>query len=125
MDQITHEMRLAHWKSIISKCHARPEGQTARQWLAQQGINEKQYYYWQRRIRKEAHDQLAGLLPADTNTSGLMFAEIPLTGSIAPAEPSPFRPDVVIRSSKVTIELSNSVSEQLLNRILGGFANAQ
>ena len=125
MDQITHEMRLAHWKSIISKCHARPEGQTARQWLAQQGINEKQYYYWQRRIRREAHDRLAGLLPADADASSLIFAEIPMTAATKLADPPSFRPDVVIRSSKVTIELSNSVSERLLNRILGGFANAQ
>ena len=41
MDQITYEMRFAHWKSIISKCHACPEGQAAKQWLAQQGIREE------------------------------------------------------------------------------------
>ena len=96
-----------------------------RQWLAQQGINEKQYYYWQRRIRREAHDRLAGLLPADADASSLIFAEIPMTAATKLADPPSFRPDVVIRSSKVTIELSNSVSERLLNRILGGFANAQ
>lgn len=106
MDQITHEMRLVHWKSIISKCHARPEGQTAKQWLAQQGIGEKQYYYWQRRIRKATHDQLTGLLPVDTDTPKLIFAEIPLNGYAKPAEPSAFRPDVVIRAPKVTFELA-------------------
>ncbi len=41
MDNTTHEMRLAGWKKIIDNCQARPEGQTVKQWLAEQGIQEK------------------------------------------------------------------------------------
>ena len=41
MDNTTHEMRLAGWKEIIDNCQARPEGQTVKQWLAEQGIQEK------------------------------------------------------------------------------------
>lgn len=33
MDKTTHEVRLAYWKNIARKCHARPEGQTAASWL--------------------------------------------------------------------------------------------
>ena len=43
MDEITHEVRLEQWKHIISECLARPEGQTAKQWLAEKGIPEKTY----------------------------------------------------------------------------------
>ncbi|MBR3244267.1 MAG: IS66 family insertion sequence element accessory protein TnpB [Parasporobacterium sp.] len=124
MDHITHEMRLANWKTVIEQCHARPEGQTVKQWLAEHEINEKRYYYWQRRIRKEAYAQLSGNLPAVGCASDLTFAEL----SFAPhmtGSPTPFKPDAVIRSSKVTIELSNSISDQLLSRILGGLAHAQ
>ena len=46
MNNTTHEMRLAGWKKIIDNCQARPEGQTVKQWLAEQGIQEKNYYYW-------------------------------------------------------------------------------
>ena len=35
MDHITHEMRLANWKSIIEQCHTRPEGKTIKQWLSE------------------------------------------------------------------------------------------
>ena len=125
MDKITHDMRIANWRSIIEQCHARPEGQTAREWLAEQEINEKQYYYWQRRIRKEAYDQLTGSLPAGTNPSGLSFMEIPNSGFTLSTDSNSFKPDVVIRSTNVTVELSNSVSDQLLTRILGGLSNAQ
>ena len=50
MDTITHEIRLANWKSLIEQCNSRPEGQTAKQWLADHGISEKQYYYWLRMV---------------------------------------------------------------------------
>ena len=120
MDTITHEMRMANWKPIIEQCHARPEGQTARQWLAERGISEKQFYYWQRRIREDAYNQLAGVEP-----SRLRFMEIPSSGFSISAGQSHFQPDVIIRSAKVTIELSNSVSDQLLTRLLGGLANAK
>ena len=124
MDHITHEMRLANWKTVIEQCHARPEGQSAKQWLAEHDINEKRYYYWQRRIRKEAYTQLSGTLPAVGCTSELAFAELTFTPGSAGAS-SQFKPDAVIRSSKVTIELSNTISEQLLSRILGGLVHAQ
>ena len=44
MDQCTHEVRLQYWKNIISQCQARPEGQSAKQWLADNGICEQTYY---------------------------------------------------------------------------------
>lgn len=28
MDQITHELRLANWQTIVTNCFARPEGQS-------------------------------------------------------------------------------------------------
>ena len=33
MDQRTHEVRLQHWKNIVSQCQLRPQGQTAKQWM--------------------------------------------------------------------------------------------
>ena len=123
MDHITHEMRLANWKSIIEQCHARPEGKTIKQWLSEQGIHEKQYYYWQRRVRKEAYDQMKNL-PVMESASSLAFAELPYRSAMSQSV-AQFKPDAVIRSSKVTIELSNSISDHLLSRILGGLGHAQ
>ena len=59
MDKITHEIRLSNWKAVIEQCSLRPEGQTVKQWLADNGINEKTYYYWQRRIRGFRADKSA------------------------------------------------------------------
>ena len=59
MDACTHDVRLNQWKLIIEQCQSRPDGQTARQWLAENGVQEKTYYYWLRRVRKEVYSQLS------------------------------------------------------------------
>ena len=59
MDTCTHEVRLNQWKLIVEQCQNRPEGKTARQWLAENGIQEKSYYYWLRKVRKKAYSQLS------------------------------------------------------------------
>ena len=46
MDQIIHDVRTAQWAEIVRKCHERPENQSAQNWLNENGINEKQYYYY-------------------------------------------------------------------------------
>ena len=40
MDQITHDVRSSQWLEIITQCQNRPEGTTAKQWMADNGISE-------------------------------------------------------------------------------------
>ena len=140
MDQSTHEVRLASWKDIILQCHNRPAGMTARAWLAENGINEKQYYYYQRTIRSEVFEEMkagtqdrqdsssaAGQLPAVRERGAVTFAEIPQEtvdsvireiSSPAASVQSIRQPDAVVHTSCGTIELSNSISDSLLRSIL-------
>ena len=62
MDQLTHTVRRSNWINIIRQCQDRPAGTTAKQWLAENDISEKSYYYWLRKIRREVCEQdgLAG-----------------------------------------------------------------
>ncbi len=53
MDQLTHAVRRPNWINIIQQCQARPADTAARQWLAENGISEKSYCYWLRKIRRE------------------------------------------------------------------------
>ena len=46
MDITTHEIRSDTWKTIIQNCQSRPAGTTVKQWLDENGISEKSYYYW-------------------------------------------------------------------------------
>ncbi len=45
MDQITHTIRSSKWKGIIMQCQNRPVEMSAKQWMAENHISEKSYYY--------------------------------------------------------------------------------
>ena len=131
MDEITHEVRLEQWKHIISECLARPEGQTAKQWLAEKGIPEKTYYYWQRRVRKEAYalakkedctimSATAANVP---NRPQVSFAEMPFH-PVGETPLNDFVPTAVLRRGGTVLELSNAVSDRLLEKIMEVTTNA-
>ena len=111
MDQLTHTVRRSNWINIIRHCQDRPAGTTAKQWLAENDISEKSYYYWLRKIRREVCEQEG--LQEVTNPSTLSFVETPV-----PTIPAAMTPAAVIRSGRLTLELSNDISESLLCRLL-------
>lgn len=126
MDKTTHEIRISNWRSIIEQCHARPAGQSAKQWLADNGISEKTYYYWQRKVRQETYalikqDAVPPAMPT-SDTQSVAFAEIPYAA--ASDNLQPFTPDVVIRKGQTVLELSNSVSDRILEKIMEVMSNA-
>ena len=98
---------------------------TVRQWLADNGISEKSYYYWLRKFRKEVFEKAQ--LPSVRQSSEISFAEISvpdiklvvddnrLVNSSAVA---------IIQIKDISIELTNDVSNDLLGRILEGINHA-
>ena len=119
MDQSTHEIRRTNWMNIINQCKNRPENMTAKQWLADNGINDKSYYYWLRKIRLEAYEQLN--VPAVTQSTEVSFAEIPLPtneDSSSAWNESNSKPVAIIKCGNLSIGLSNDISEELLHRLL-------
>ena len=50
--KVTNDYRAQHWMSVIKQC--RESGLTIRAWCKEQGVNEKGYYYWQRKFREAA-----------------------------------------------------------------------
>lgn len=132
MDQCTHEVRLQYWKNIISQCQARPDGQSAKQWMKENGICEQSYYLWQRRIRRETYAQmeqteiLSSLPEQHPNVS---FAEISIknteTASITqPSVSSPIHPIAVLKTERYSIALANDIPETLLSLILKEVSHA-
>ena len=120
MDKCTHDVRRANWLNIINQCQERPANVTVHQWLKDNDIKEKSYYYWLRKIRREVCEQEG--LQEDTNPSALSFVEIPVKTALdttpVPTVPAAMTPVAVIRSGRLTLELSNDISESLLCRLL-------
>ena len=80
MDQITTEERMADWVSIIKQCQNRPEGQTAKQWLEENGISSKKYYYWLRKIRNPVYNETIGIISGKNDrilSPQLAYVELP------------------------------------------------
>ena len=50
MDKITHQVRAEHWARILNECLNSGMSKTA--WCRANGISEKQFFYWQRILRR-------------------------------------------------------------------------
>jgi len=122
MDQTTHEVRLEQWRAVITQCQERPSGQTTKSWLAENGIPEKTYYYWLRKIRKLAYESMKPELPMVQHEqhSEIVMAEIP-------AEDILVRDAVLavtIRTKRSTIEITNVVSDKALVELVKAVSRA-
>lgn len=131
MDKITHQVRAEHWAKIMNECINSGMSKTA--WCRANGISEKQFFYWQRILRREAFgDSQNASLPADVGPDQELVPATQRTVSFTEIKlpPSPqiialvFHPDLVIRKGDIVLEISNSVSDALLSRI-GGILGAE
>ncbi len=68
-----NEYRAQVWMQFVRECEA--SGMTNREFCQQRGISEKSYYYWLRKLRKQAVEaatpQLVALEPAVERETGL------------------------------------------------------
>lgn len=136
MDKITREQRFADWQTIVTNCINRPAGLSKKQWLAEHNVPVKSFYYWQRKLRQTKYDENQSenqsVVPEPYE-----FAEIPykptetIIDKAVPSATSAVDPIItatsimddatpaaVIRKDGIVIELSNTVSDHLLNRIM-------
>ena len=89
----------------------RPLNVSVRQWLTDNGVKEKAYYYWLRKFRREACEQIQ--LPAVTAPAEVSFAELPIPVP-APEKPAAANKTVaVINANGIALEISNDISESL------------
>ena len=115
MDKTTHEVRLLQWQEIIQAQLA--SGQNKREWCRENGISEKQFFYWQRRLRKELYASQAGALVSVTPDSPKSLVEVPLFTSSANTVANSFTPEAVIAIGNVTVGITANISESLLMSI--------
>lgn len=111
----TRQYRLSQWIPIIKECLT--SGMSVRSWCIQNDVDEKRFYYWQRKIREIAGESL----PVVTQES--KFVQLPV---VPTSEDDPrFTPSVVIRVGKVAVELSNHVQPELLAMVLKVLSDAE
>ena len=112
---ITHQVRAEHWAKIMNECINSGMSKTAR--CRANGISEKQFFYWQRILRREAFENSRNaslpaavgpdqeLVPVTQRTAS--FTELKLPSSSQNTAPV-FHPDLAIRKGDIILEIANS-----------------
>ena len=111
MDEVT-QVRCNNWTGIF---HARKEsGLTVRDWCSQNNVSIHAYYYWLRKLRKQAL-QDAGITSGLTPVASPQLVKVPdqllSVQSDAPDEGIALR----IQHGNDLIEVGNQVSDRLLS----------
>jgi len=122
MEQSTHDVRRASWLKIITECQQRPANVSVKQWLADHGVKEKAYYYWLRKFRREAFEQIQ--LSVAASPAEVTFAEFPIPVPTVVRPTAGNNTVAVISTNGITIEISNRISEPLLCMLLREVAHA-
>ena len=128
VNEVKHQVKLAEWKERILEC--RSQGLPVVKWCAQNGYHRTTYYKWEREIfgqleraRKTCRSQQSECVIPAVLPHQPEFAELPI---VAPTLALPesvqtpmFEPVAIIRIGKVELELSNSVSGDLMRHLKG------
>ena len=78
--QMAREVRLRYWAEVMRERH--DSGKNIRSWCLENGITEKTYYYWQRKLKEAASEQFKEFKTSQQNTYS--FTEIKLPEVAAP-----------------------------------------
>lgn len=125
MDQSTHNVRYANWMDIIRQCQDRPVNMTVKQWLSDNEISSKAYYYWLRKLRNEAYNQIQTKVTAPATDVDFAEITVPLDDRSESLHSIPDKtPVAVIRCNRFSVEITNDISKALLNRILQEVSHA-
>ncbi len=107
-----HESYLQLWRGRVMEC--RTSGKSVAVWCADNGINIKTYYYWQKKVWDKATNTMIhsnqGELP---HTEPVQFAQVNL-GCMETSSDA----DIVIRKDSWTVEVRNTASPILLTTVI-------
>lgn len=88
--EMTSEYRLAQWAEKIRE--QKNSGQNIRQWCELNGIDRQRYFYWQRKLRQAACNQLPGMQMGNGPTAMCVapgFAQVQVVEAAVPTAPKP------------------------------------
>jgi hypothetical protein len=118
------QIRYQQWIQDIQECNARPTGVTVNDWCAEHHINRNSYYYRMKVLRKVCLDDLCTQGSAGTDCQepdNTRFVELH-PANLKSSEP--MASSAIIRIGNASIELSDTITEDFLQRIVGVVSRA-
>lgn len=125
MDQKAFQIRLSQWEKIVI------EGNKAsiskKEWCKQNGISEKSFYYWQRKIRMRAAETIeTATVPVPSPKTD--FVELPFPSAQQHFDEhtplSGLSPELMIQIGECRIFVTGAIQEQTLKTVLKAVGNA-
>lgn len=111
MDQVTQaktQFRLEQWNKLILDCQA--SGMSVSSWCKRNNVSEPSYYYYLKRIRKQALENL----PVPVQEEKLVsFKKLEVQTPITDVQPA-----VIIHLPSATIEVRNGTNQQTVEAVL-------
>ena len=124
--EIAAEYRLSHWRGIMRDRAER--GLTVKAYCAEGGFHENVYYYWQRKLREAAVEEMTRneekAMEASTTKSPAVFTEIKLLEAIshqATETMSPGQINIEVSGMRVKADMGYPVKQlaELLREVTG------
>lgn len=119
MDKLTtasHDYNLTLWANRIKEC--RVSGLTVNRWCEQNNIGIKNYYYWMRKIKREAFDALPAELkeniPSTVDSTAPVFSKINLSADSRTMSNAA----VTILLNDISINVQDGASETIIRNTL-------
>lgn len=110
--ETTQRIRLNQWAGMIRE--RQNSGMSVRKWCKENGINEKAYYYRQRKVREALVSMDEADLPALKSDVSATFAKVP-----SPAMPSTNpSPVASININGAKIEVYEGAGEEIIHKSL-------
>ena len=107
VNAVKHQAKLLEWKDRVTDC--RSSGMSVKEWCKENGCSPKTYYRWEQEILGKVR-QIAKA------PSQPVLAELPLA---KPVQDCSLKRAAVIRIGQMELELSNTVSTELLSQLKG------
>ena len=131
MDKQAARIRFEQWKQIILE--ANKASGSKREWCQKNGINEKSFYYWQKKIRSQAissFEETSRQTPAVVADSRVStFVELPFTyeHQFCPETKDAAlsgSPEIMIQLNGCRVFVGSNITENVLGTVIKVIRNA-
>lgn len=111
MDQVTlvkNQYRLEQWTRLIQDCQS--SGMRVDEWCEANGVTHHAYYYWLRKVRKAACQDLSVTSKMESSTH---FKQLEVQVPTANTQAA-----VIIHLPSATLEIQNGATQQTVEAVL-------